>query len=125
MGRRSNDIGKECEQEAVQWFLTNRPAKLIARNFRCKVGEIDFIVEECPKVGLPPELVFVEVKARASQRSWIAPIDTLDWKKIRCLQKAAAFYLQHYSGKAKSVRYDLLCWNWDQWEHRMNIQIGE
>ncbi|MCG8083044.1 MAG: YraN family protein, partial [Candidatus Thiodiazotropha taylori] len=51
--------GEAAEQLAVD-YLSRRGLKLVTRNFRCKVGEIDLIMRE------KRTLVFVEVRYRQS-----------------------------------------------------------
>ena len=122
----SYTIGKEVEAKALQWFLENRKCRLLIKNFRCRAGEIDFIVEEkLPTQIQTYELVFVEVRARAPGKSWFDPISSIGWKKKICLRKAAEVYLGKYKGRATSARFDLLCWDTAQWEHRLNIQVGQ
>lgn len=60
--------------------------KLIARNHRCKFGEIDLIMRD------GAVLVFIEVRYRRSSR-FGAPAATVDARKQRRLATAARHYL--------------------------------
>jgi len=55
----SNQLGESFEDHA-QTLLERRGWRLVARNYRCRGGEIDLIMRDCAGV-----LVFVEVRARA------------------------------------------------------------
>ncbi len=50
-------IGTEYEEKAAA-FLIGKGMRLLERNFRCRIGEIDLIMQDGPC------LVFVEVKFR-------------------------------------------------------------
>ena len=56
----SRSLGQQGEQIAVQ-YLKAHGYKILERNYRCRVGEVDIIAED------QGDLVFVEVKARSSK----------------------------------------------------------
>lgn len=60
--------------------------RIVARNYRCKEGEIDIIAEK------DDELFFIEVKTRRNQ-AFGTPAEAVDWKKQQHLRKAARQYL--------------------------------
>ena len=66
--------------------LEEKGFRVIARNYRCKIGEIDII---CVKDKL---LVFCEVKCRRSFVFGI-PAEAVDTKKIRHIRRVASWYL--------------------------------
>ncbi len=80
-------------------------ARVIARNYRVKCGELDLVVEE-PR-GAEVTLAFVEVRARTESASWETPAESLTPAKLRKLKNAAGFFLAAYRGPATSVRFDL------------------
>ena len=53
--------GDDAERIAER-FLTRHSLKLVARNYRCRYGEIDLIMQDCES------LVFVEVRLRKPLR---------------------------------------------------------
>ena len=57
----SQEIGKTGEEIAKKYLLENN-YKIVAKNFRCKFGEIDIIAYD------KEELVFIEVKTRTSNK---------------------------------------------------------
>ncbi len=120
----SYQIGKWAEWEAERWFLGQRAATLLYRNYRFWGGEIDLIFEErldpVEKEGL--EIVFLEVRVR-SQTGWVGALESISDKKKRCLKRTIHHFLRQYEGKAQSLRVDLLGWDGSRWEHYQNLWI--
>lgn len=79
-------IGRTTERLAEQW-LRRAGLKSVARNYRCRGGEIDLVMQDD---GI---LVFVEVRYRRNAR-FGGPIASVDARKQRRLSVAAAHYLQ-------------------------------
>jgi putative endonuclease len=92
--------GASGEQEAAG-FYEARGARILSRNFRCRLGEIDLVVEEAGTV------VFVEVKS-ASKPSPIAPELRVGRDKQRRLTRLAEFYLSYKKLAGKPVRFDVV-----------------
>ena len=67
----------------------NHGLRLVERNFRCKGGEIDLIMQD------GSTLVFVEVRKRADQRHGGAAASVTPAKQARLIL-AAQLYLQRY-----------------------------
>lgn len=76
--------GKRGEVVACQ-FLTSKGYKIIARNFRTRFGEIDIVAIE------NDTLVFVEVKARRSQKFGL-PEEAIGKRKLKHIVKAGQFF---------------------------------
>ncbi len=79
------DLGAYGERLAESELL-KRGYRIIERNYRCKLGEIDIV---CKDAG---EIVIVEVKTRAS-RTHGSPQDSITPKKARKLIALGASYL--------------------------------
>lgn len=80
-------------------YLQRRGLRLIERNYRCRLGEIDLILTD------GPDLVFVEVRLRRSTEYGGAAASITAAKRRRIL-RAARHYL---SGKAeRPCRFDVL-----------------
>lgn len=94
-------VGSKYEQAAGE-FLINKGYRIIAYNYLCKLGEIDIIALD------GDELVFVEVKYRASSR-YGSPMEAVDYRKQNKIYMVANYYLmeQHIS-KYTKVRFDVV-----------------
>ena len=97
----SGSVGRRAEQIALDYLLA-RDLKLVARNFRCRVGEIDLIMKHgtC--------LVFIEVRYRKPNRFATATL-SVDSRKQKKLLRAAAFFLcrrPHFANHV--VRFDVV-----------------
>jgi putative endonuclease len=94
-------LGARGENIAYR-FLVDRGLRPVARNFRCRGGEIDLIMldRQC--------LAFVEVRWRRSSR-FAAPADTVDHRKQRKLIRAAAMFLSRQRRYATlATRFDVI-----------------
>ncbi len=99
--RNTRAVGFDAERLAFQ-FLQRRGLTPVARNFQCRLGEIDLIMtdEDC--------LVFVEVRYRASNRFSRAGM-TVDIHKQRRIIRTAAFFLAKRPRFSISiVRFDVV-----------------
>ena len=85
---RKRQKGIEGEALACQ-YLQRKGLKIIEKNWRCRWGEVDLIVQE----GL--KIVFVEVKARSSQ-NFGTGLDAVTERKQQKMAKTALSYLQKY-----------------------------
>lgn len=92
-------IGRDKERLAER-FLIARGLRLIARNHRCRVGEIDLVMRD------GDTLVFVEVRYRRSTRHG-TPAESVGPRKQRRLALAAAHYLQRHPTMLP-CRFDLI-----------------
>jgi putative endonuclease len=114
-------FGRDTEKNALDWFLKKGSYRLVTHNYRCKMGEIDLILEETLPGSPSPELVFVEVRAR-SPESWTDGPTSIRPPKQRRLERAIRQFLSQYRGKAQTVRVDLLYWNTKEWGHIKNLR---
>lgn len=81
-------------------FLEARGLKVVARNFRCRAGEIDLIALSGPTT------VFVEVRARTSDRFGGAAASVTAAKRKHLL-KTARYYLAQQGGQ-RACRFDVV-----------------
>lgn len=103
---KSNDkdaLGDRGENVAAR-HLRNAGYKIIMRNFRCDLGEIDIIARE------GKTLVFVEVKTRAYDDP--TPEEQVNPEKQQQIQKAAKFYLSRYGFPQPPARFDVIAIVW-------------
>jgi putative endonuclease len=96
-------LGPRGENVAAR-FLRNHGLKIIQRNFRCEVGEIDIVAKE------GKTLVFVEVKTRAGDDP--PPEVQVDEAKQRQLTKTAKLYLSRYGSPPPPARFDVVAVVW-------------
>lgn len=80
------EFGKIGEEKAVE-FLKNNGYKIIERNYRTKIGEIDIIAKH------KREIVFIEVKTRSSDDFGI-PEESVNERKLKRIEKIAEIYLK-------------------------------
>ena len=92
--------GKLGEEIALKYIIS-KGGKIIERNYRTKIGEIDLIVR------LNGELVFVEVKSR-SNINYGYPSESVDYKKKRKITNVAKYYILDNSLENLSIRFDVI-----------------
>jgi putative endonuclease len=93
--------GRHWERMAES-FLRNRGLKLLDRNYRCRLGELDLIMQH------GGQLVFVEVRYRRSNRCGDG-LETVGPVKQRRISSAAAHYLARNPRRAtQACRFDVV-----------------
>jgi putative endonuclease len=93
-------LGKTGEALAVD-FLKKRGLRIVDKNYRCPLGEIDIVAMD------GPILVFVEVKTRSSCRFGV-PQEAVDYRKQIKLRQLANFYLKHRHLHDTKCRFDVV-----------------
>lgn len=93
--------GRRAEELALR-YLKRRGLEPIARNYRCRAGEVDLVMRHAGTI------VFVEVRSRASP-TFVSPKATVDWRKQRRLARVAAWFLSaHREWADRPVRFDVV-----------------
>ncbi|MGD8587993.1 MAG: YraN family protein [Chromatiales bacterium] len=93
------ESGKQAEEQAKQ-YLEQRGLRLLERNYRCKQGEIDLIMQQAET------LVFIEVRYRKSS-TFGSALESVTAQKRNRLLAAARHYLQ--ANRASSpCRFDVV-----------------
>lgn len=83
-------------------YLEGNGLRLVMRNFRCKVGEIDLVMRHNETI------VFVEVRSRKTVRYGSAA-ESVDFRKQRKLTNAAQFFMQRYDPHLQhTYRFDVV-----------------
>lgn len=96
--------GAAAEQRALQHLL-GAGLQLLEQNARFRAGEWDLIMVQGPL------LVFVEVRLR-NNRNFGGALASVDWRKQRKLERAAALWLQrHPEHRSRRVRFDVVGFN--------------
>jgi putative endonuclease len=93
-------VGQEWENLAEK-VLREAGYRIRARNFRTKVGEIDFVAEE------GNVLCFIEVKGRHTLRFGV-PEEAVNAEKQRRIFRAAQAYLQRERLEDAPCRFDVV-----------------
>ncbi len=93
-------LGQEGESAAEQ-YLRHRGYRIVARNLRSSVGELDLVAED------GQVLVFVEVKARRTD-AFGGAIHAVHQRKQEKLIRRAAQYLARHHIKDRLCRFDVV-----------------
>ena len=91
-------LGSWGEAQAAE-YLRCRGFRILAMNFRCRLGELDIVAED------RRYLVFVEVKLRSDTAHGL-PREAVDRRKQERLRTAAALYLSTHDIDAPA-RFDV------------------
>jgi putative endonuclease len=92
--------GKRGEELAAA-HLAGAGYRIIERNYRCLLGEIDIVAEE------GETLVFVEVKSRRSA-AYGDPQQAVGYQKQKKISRIAAHYLQEKRLCNRAARFDVV-----------------
>jgi len=93
-------IGDRAEQLACD-YLQRRGLQLLQRNFRCRGGEIDLIMQH------HDSLVFVEVRYRR-RTAWGRAAETVSSDKQSRLIRCAQHYINRYRQWNTAARFDVV-----------------
>lgn len=107
-GENSRQYGALAEQLALAYLLEQEHFQVLARNFRCRLGEIDLILSStasAPQLSL----IFVEMRYRASDRFGGA-MQSVTYAKQRKISLAARFFMAKYSPRYDNYlcRFDVI-----------------
>ncbi|HOW70866.1 MAG TPA: YraN family protein [Phycisphaerae bacterium] len=94
------ELGRAGERRAAR-FLRQLGYRLVARNYRCPLGEIDLVVLDRHII------VFVEVKTRTSDE-YAAPEDAVTLEKQRRLSRSARFFIRQTRSGGRPCRFDVV-----------------
>ncbi|MES2073890.1 MAG: YraN family protein [Pseudomonadota bacterium] len=100
-GRTSRQIAGDAGEQRALLHLQQAGPTLVERNFLCKGGEIDLVMQD------RGSLVFVEVRIRASSQFGGA-LASVTPAKQRRMVVAAQVFLQRYN-RLPACRFDLVC----------------
>ena len=95
-----HETGKTGEDIAVK-YLEQQGYKIIERNFECKQGEIDIIAQD------KAELVFIEVKTRASV-TYGLPKEAVNNIKKKHIYWSAEYYIYSRNLENYPIRIDVM-----------------
>ena len=106
--------GLDCETLAVR-HLQLAGVEVLARNLRCKSGELDIVARE------HRVLVIVEVRQR-TKADFGGALESVDWRKQRKIIRATRYFLQaHREWRGLRLRFDVVAVEGTPaGEHRIN-----
>lgn len=93
-------LGRAGEKQAER-HLRRLGYRIVARNYRCPLGEIDLIALDQRTV------VFVEVKTRAD-RQHADPQDAVNLGKQQRLLRTARYFIQQTDSQDRACRFDVI-----------------
>jgi putative endonuclease len=99
-GRTNRDTGTRGEQ-AAENFLKSRGYRIVKKNYRSLLGEIDLIARHA---GLT---VFVEVKTRYTN-NFGPPLSSITWQKEKHIIRNCLCYLKRYGLLNTPCRIDVI-----------------
>lgn len=98
----SVEKGRLAENRALD-YLTDSGLRLITRNYRCPLGEVDLIMMD------QNTTVFIEVRSLKNTRT-MNVVETIDIKKQKRIIQTSEHYLQVNSKKNNPYcRFDVIC----------------
>ena len=105
-------VGTEYEGKAAA-YLESQGYHILARNYRCRLGEIDLIAQD------GDYLVFCEVKYRKN-KAYGYPSEAVTLSKQRTIRLVAQWYLKDSHCEGTYFRFDVIAILGDQLEHIRN-----
>ncbi len=94
------DLGRRGE-ELAEAFLSAQRYRILARNYRCRVGEIDLVAVD------DDEIVFVEVRSRRAAGCG-TPLESVDGRKQRQVVRVAQHFLAARGWVDRNARFDVI-----------------
>jgi putative endonuclease len=104
--------GKKGENTAAEYLLSSG-VRILDRNFRCPVGEIDLIAKDGEAI------VFVEVRSRQPD-GICSPEESVTHNKRRRVARAALWYLKQRGLQNFNARFDVVAIRWNDEEPDIN-----
>ena len=98
---RHRQLAGRIGERAAERHLAGAGYVILARNYRCSLGEVDLVALERRTV------VFVEVKARRGAAAG-APLEVVSAHQRRRIIRAAAHYLGRHGLQDRLVRFDVV-----------------
>ena len=93
-------LGAKGEEIAVR-YLKSRGYRIVERNYRIRLGEIDIIAEQ------GNDLVFIEIKTR-SDTLFGSPFESITAQKQKQLSKVALEYISKQGCHNRPSRFDVV-----------------
>ncbi len=99
----------ELAEARAETFLVQQGLVKRAKNYRCKLGEIDLIMQQ--DTAHETTLVFVEVRLR-THAGFANAAESVTYRKQQKIIKTAQYYLQQYGLTDKAnCRFDVIAFS--------------
>ena len=82
-------------------FLRGQRFEIVARNFRCRAGEIDLVALDGQAI------VFVEVRSRRGERHGTG-LESVTWRKQAQVARVAQHFLAGRGWSERAARFDVI-----------------
>ncbi len=99
-------LGERGERVACE-FLQKYGYKILEKNYKCKIGEIDVIARRQGR------LAFIEIKTRTSAQ-FGTPQEAVDLRKQEKIFKVAQWYLKEKKASNTPVAFDVVAVLWTE-----------
>ncbi|QJC52299.1 YraN family protein [Paenibacillus albicereus] len=96
---RRRESGRIGEEAAAAW-LERHGMRLLERNWRCRMGELDLIAED------GGTLVIVEVRSARTGSRYGTAAEALHGRKQLKVRRVAGVYLQQRGWNGRTIRFD-------------------
>ena len=113
MPKAEESLGLKGEEAAAS-FLISKGYRIISRNYKNKLGEIDIIAEDGDVI------CFVEVKTRKSKRFGLAK-ESVTAKKQRQIAKTAIGFLKEKGFLNRRARFDVVALDYSSFEEKLDL----
>jgi putative endonuclease len=110
----SGERGTIAEDIAAD-FVRLQGYAIVARNYRCRRGEIDIIAKR------GNTLVFVEVKMRQAGSKGGSALEVVGPKKQKSIVKAALNFAASQYGPGVTLRFDVIGLTWAEPENSLEV----
>ncbi|MED4599557.1 YraN family protein [Paenibacillus validus] len=107
--------GAKSEAEAAA-YLNREGWTIVARNWRCRTGELDIVAEE------KGTLVIVEVRSRNLNETYGTPSESVNGRKQRQIRETAEVYLHRYRVYDRQVRFDVVAIRMDREDNVIQLE---
>ena len=112
----NNKITGKIGEDMAEKFLRHQGYKILSRNWRCALGEIDIVAQE------KEFTVFVEIKTRKSTTFGAGYLSVNSAKQLKLIKLAHA-YLKRYGLTDKPCRLDIISIDMAQDDKILNIEL--
>lgn len=114
MTRERKDTGQKGEDLAAR-YLQRKGCRIVCRNYRCNIGEIDLVVEDSGVI------VIVEVRTKRVP-CMVHPEETITWTKATRLIRLAEHYLASRGQDDQPWRIDVIAVEMDSQDVPLRIE---